>query len=160
MSGQIVTPNLTLQTSDNRVLLGAEHVTNLGSVYKYVKASEAITQYDCCIMSDDGHYTINQCDTDDSQQVAGWCGAAGFAQIAFTNAYYGWLFVGGGSFTGSFAASCVGKAVLYATSTAGVVDDAASESVLMNAWLVTTITSATTAPGWSAGRIFFGGIAS
>ena len=93
MSGQLFAPNLTKTPSTSIDFApGSEHVTTLGAVYKYVKAAEAIAQYQFVGISTDGNFTITEADTDDANLNGVLVVPAGCAQVAFANGTYGWLF--------------------------------------------------------------------
>jgi hypothetical protein len=105
----------TAETSDQRheLLTKAGNVTN---EYLYVKAGEAITQYSAVGVNSAGSavmLTKARADAGDT---------IGFAQIAFTNAYYGWVALNG-PVTVRLKNACLPAVPLYTSATVGAFDD-------------------------------------
>lgn len=121
----------------------------LGRNWQYVKGGATIAQYEYVKVSTDGNFTITSMTTTTNPSTepaeVGCVQATG----GFTSSLYGWIFRGGGAHIGKFAASCVQDVKIYTTATAGVVDDAAT-TLINGLKLVTTITSAASAPAWAA----------
>lgn len=90
---------------------------NSGGEWHFVKASTAFTQYDCVWIKPNGN-AAPITDTLTTQP-----GRIGFAQVAFTVDYYGWVKTYG-SVTMRGGASCNANVPLYTSGTAGVLDDA------------------------------------
>lgn len=89
-----------------------------GTEWIYVKASGAITQYDCVGINEDfDAYAMLRTLSQDSDRI-------GFAQSAFTTAYYGWVALRGSQIKVRVKASCAADAQLWTTASAGVLDDA------------------------------------
>jgi acetylglutamate kinase len=102
--------------------LGTRVLATDGGELVYVQANGAITQYDA--VGIDENYQAAALTTamvDDGYMI-------GFAQIAFTDNYYGWVFVRGSNINCRVADSCAADVALYTTSTAGVLDDATTTS--------------------------------
>ncbi len=55
--------------------------------------------------------------------VANMGGMVGIAQVAITSAYYGWVAINGNALRANVLAGCNPKVILFATSTAGSLDD-------------------------------------
>ena len=137
-------PNLTDTTNDvNRLDAEVGETCQVGgTLYQYVKASAAIAQYAFVKISSDGNYTAQEMTTTTNPSTEP--AKVGCAQVAIASGYYGWVAIKG-YFTGKFAASCVQAVKIYTTGTAGVVDDSAT-TLVNGLMLITTITSATSAP--------------
>lgn len=88
-----------------------------GSTWVYVKATTALTQYDVAWIDVSGNAAPI------TPALALTAGRLGFAQVAFTVNYYGWVQLTGPA-TIRVAAACVAGVPLYTTDTAGVLDDA------------------------------------
>ena len=98
-----------------------------GASWKYVKTSAAVVEGDALIIHDDGLASPLTTTLVTSTIVAD----VGVAQFAIASGEYGWVAIGpfglksdGTSFKVKAAASCAADVKLYATATAGVVDDA------------------------------------
>ena len=125
----------TASTSD---LLSAE--------YMYVRADEAITQYQFVKIDDD--YECAPLTTTISGAEPTHVGCA---QIAFTANYYGWVAISG-TFTGLISASCAADVKLKTSATAGYIDDAGGDFV-NNVKLNTTITAAAASTCYAVARM-------
>lgn len=91
-----------------------------GTEFIYVLAGAAVTQYDAVGVDEDFSATaLTKAAADDGHQI-------GFAQVAFASGDYGWVAKKGANISVRLAASCAADVPLYTTSTAGVLDDAAS----------------------------------
>jgi hypothetical protein len=106
----------------------------------YVKFSGTITQFMALGISE--AFTaaaLTKAMADDGYHV-------GFAQSAFTDAYYGWVAVKGSDIGCLLKASCAADSALYTTGTAGYLDDAStSQTKIDGVVAVTTVTAATSA---------------
>jgi hypothetical protein len=149
MSGQIIL-DLSERSSTPKATVGQYHIDNLGRHWQYVKASAAIAVYEYVKVSGDGLYTISSMTTttNPSTEPAN----VGCAQTAFASGDYGYVFRGFGVHTGLFAASCAQNVKIYTTATGGVVDDAAT-TLVNGLKLITTITSAASAPAFASGLL-------
>lgn len=121
-----------------------------GQRYRFVKGGGTIAQYEYLTVSKDGLFTVSSADSDTHPLTTCVWEAACADQVALTSSLYGWVFIGGGAHTGLFALNCALNVKLFATSTAGVIDDAATISCLTGVSLIATITTATSAPAWCA----------
>lgn len=141
---------LTETSTDQKYGLGTITWDTNGSLWQYVKANAAVAQYAYVKISGDGNFTIDEGTTTllPSTEPA----SVGCAQVAFAANDYGWVFRGYGYHIGKFAASCVQNVKIYTTATAGVVDDSAT-TLINGLKLITTITSATSAPAWATGEL-------
>jgi hypothetical protein len=124
--------------------LGTSCFDDLGSRWEYVQANGAITQYDYVKIDDDFQAASGTTTLLPNTEPA----RVGCAQVAFADNEYGWV-VRSGKHTGRFAASCAQDVKIYTTATAGVVDDSAT-TLINGLKLITTITSATSAPAFAA----------
>ncbi len=112
------------------------------TTYRYVHANGATSQYGFVSISTDGLFEATPLTTTTNASTNPLL--VGAAQCAFADDEYGWVAVKG-YFTGNFAASCVQDVKIYTTATAGVVDDA-STTLINGLKLITTITTAASAP--------------
>ena len=140
--------------------LGTEFTDKYRRIYKYVKGAATIAQYSYGVISADGNFTFTALDTDTAGHGSGKVQALGCVQLSagLTSLTYGFVFIGGGLHTGLFAASCVQNVPIYPTATAGVVDDASGLFLIPGLFLVTTITSATSASAYCAGKLQMTGV--
>lgn len=89
-----------------------------GTEWVYVKASGAITQYDCVGINEDyDAFAITRTLSGESDRI-------GFAQVAFAASDYGWVALRGTQIKVRVKASCAADAQLWTTASAGVLDDA------------------------------------
>lgn len=98
--------------------LGTRVKATDGGELVYVQANGAITQYDA--VGIDENYQAAALTT----AMLGDGYFVGFAQIAFTDNYYGWVHLTGSNINVRVADSCAADVALYSTGTAGVLDDA------------------------------------
>ena len=130
--------------------LGTKHVevnaSGLSTEYEYVKASAAIAINSACKIDDDGtiaRLTTTLAGTEPTR--------VGFAQVAFASGEFGWVAIRG-AFNVLAAANCVQDVKLYTTATAGVLDDdGTSTKLIQGVKILTTVTTATATPAFSAG---------
>lgn len=111
--------------------LGTRVQATDGGTLIYCQANGAITQYDA--VGIDENYQAAALTTamaDDGYMV-------GFAQIAFTDNYYGWFYLTGTNINVRVADSCAADTALWTTSTAGVLDDATTTTRLNGVTAVT-----------------------
>lgn len=118
-----------------------------GSIWRYVQANGAISQYDCVWIDDDWQaakitYALTGSNAYPSK--------AGVAQFAFTDNYYGWVWTsGGGTGSGIYVtclALCAADVKLYTSATAGAIDDAsASQALLQGLKIMVTVGGSTAA---------------
>lgn len=91
-----------------------------GGMAVYVQANGAVTQYNAVGIDENFQAAkLTKAMADD-----GWM--IGFAQVAFTDDYYGWVHVTGSNINCTVAVSCAADVPLYTTGTAGVLDDAST----------------------------------
>lgn len=108
-------------------------------VYVQCASSASITQYDC--VSWDENYEaqpVASAQLDDGHGI-------GFAQAAFTKNQFGWVARRGTGINCRVAANCAADVELYATSTAGVLDDAVTTATDKIVGVVAVTGSSTTA---------------
>lgn len=96
---------------------------NYSADYIYVSADAAITQYDVVKIDDDFDCTPLTTAISGSEPTR-----VGAAQIAFSDTELGWVAVKG-SFSLSALANCAADVKLYTTTTAGYLDDTATDCV-------------------------------
>lgn len=118
-----------------------------GSVWVYVKATTALTQYDVAWVDVSG----NAAPVTSTNVLT--AGRPAFAQVAFTINYYGWVMLTGPA-TIRAAASCQPSVPLYTTDTAGVVDDATGS--LSQSQLIGLVLSSSASAGGITGVAGFG----
>lgn len=99
--------------------VGDRHTDYAGNDWVYVKASEAIAQYDFVAIDED--YAATQ--LTGTEAAAGY--QIGVAAVAFASADYGWVQTKGIG-TGAVAVSCAADITLHTSATAGALDDATS----------------------------------
>ncbi len=112
--------DLTTTPTTAEFTLGQQHTGTDSTVWVYVQASGAITQYDT-VAIDENFQAAALTDT-----LAGSGHSIGFAQVAFTDNDYGWVATEGTNIQCRVAASCVQDTKLYSFTIAGVLDDASS----------------------------------
>lgn len=124
--------------------LGQIYTDYQGRNYQFVKGSATIAQYEYVKVSTDGNFTVSSMTTTTNPSTEP--AQVGALQMSggLTSSLYGWVFRGGGSHTGLYAASCVQDVKIYTTGTNGVVDDSAT-TLVNGLKLLATITSATSA---------------
>lgn len=137
--------------------LGQLFVAADGSQYQFCKGGATIAQYEYVTISKDNNFTAGACQT--TSVASGAVINGGCVQVSggLTSSLYGWVFIGFGRHTGLYAASCVQDVKIFPTATQGVLDDSAANSCASGVSLITTITGASSALAWAAGRIFFDG---
>ncbi len=94
-----------------------------GGEFMFVKAASAIAQYDFVGISTD--FTAASL----SVSTTGAGPIVAVAQVAIASGAYGWVCLRGGGISGNVLLSCATSAALYATATAGSLDDAAYSSL-------------------------------
>lgn len=104
--------------------LGDSYEDQNGSVWVYVKASGAISQYDVVTYDETFNTTVASVTTSNAARDD----KLGVAAVAFASSEYGWLQIYGPC-TINVAAACVPNAELTMTSVAGVLDDATTASL-------------------------------
>lgn len=112
-----------------------------GGQWIYVKSTAAIAQYDLCWVDETGFVALTMLNA--TTPAAGRPVILGIAQVAFpTGTTYGWLWRGPGGGVGvglkvNALISCVKDVALYATATAGKVDDAATTNYKIGGFTLT-----------------------
>lgn len=124
--------------------LGMRYTDNAGKMFMFVQAGEAITQYMYVSVSATGSATkLTKTNLDTRRFV-------GCAQVALTNAYYGWVQIRG-AHTGLVKASCAADVKLYSSATAGYIDD---DPTSQTAVLGVVLTAARTSSDGIAAGLF------
>lgn len=133
------TAGTTTDGADAKFTLGERHIGSDATVWVYVQAGSAITQYDC-VTIDENFQAVPMTDT-----TAGAGHMVGFAQVAFADNEFGWVAIEGTNIKGRFAASCVADSNLWSNTVSGVLDDASTAGAIEihGVTLVTSISSAT-----------------
>jgi hypothetical protein len=122
--------------------------------FLFVKAAEAITQYDWVSVKDD--YTIVQMDDTEANTKVRHFGAA---QVAASTNEYLWVWIGGvaGGGTGKGIKgrmiNYTAKASVYTTATPGVADDATATDLLPGVIALTTVGGTATAAELQSTRV-------
>lgn len=120
LTSSVIGANLASPTTDAAFALGERQTGTDGTVWVYVQASGAITQYDyVCIDEDFQAAAGTKTSVDDGHAI-------GFAQAAFADDEYGWVALSGTNISVSLAASCAPDVPLYTSGTAGVLDDSST----------------------------------
>lgn len=135
--------NLDATSTDKEFALGTEvcgtdSSGNYSAIYMYVRADAAITQYDAVKIDDDYECTPITTAISGAEPTA-----VGIAQVAFADAEYGWVVVKG-SGTVNVLSSAAADVKLYTTTTAGSLDDTATD--LVQGVKLTAAESSGTAP--------------
>jgi hypothetical protein len=137
VDGSIVDLDATSETIE--YALGTTVKGNTNTEWVYVQASGAIAQFD--VVGIDENYQaakITKAMADDGFNV-------GFAQVAFTDDYYGWVALRGTDIGMNVLASCASDVALYTSGTAGSLDDTStSQTKIDGVVAVTSIGSAAT----------------
>ena len=148
MSGQLTSVDLTLVSTSASLFpaVGTKHVTPLGYVYQVVKAAGTMAQGEFCFITSDGNFSATSLtNTNAATGIIGMVGNVG--QSGISSGYYFWAQRSGAIALGKVAASCVQDVKLFATGTAGVVDDAtASSAGISGLKLLATVVGASTVP--------------
>lgn len=139
----VITGDSANASTDQKFALG-DYFYNpaTATLYRYVDATAAITQYQFVKISTNGLFTAAPSTT--TLLPSTEPGLVGCAQCDIASGSYGWVAVKG-YFTGLFAASCVQDVKIYTTATDGVVDDA-STTLINGLKLITTIVGAAASP--------------
>jgi hypothetical protein len=112
--------SLTTISDSPKVAVGTTALGNNATMWEYVKALSTIAQYDAVLIKNSG----------EAQPATTALGVSdkkiGFAQVAITSGYYGWVARTGDSseISVTVLGNCAAGAQLYLTSTAGSLDDA------------------------------------
>lgn len=119
-----------------------------GSLWQFVKAETAITQYDCVAIDESGNaQPITKSLADQQLRI-------GFAQVAISNTHYGWVALYGSALSVRVQLSCAADTNLYTTGTAGILDDTSTTQTLIAGVVITTAAD-TTGPQAETARINF-----
>lgn len=121
--------------------LGELAVGGDGTEWVYVQcaSAQAITQYDTVTIDENYEASpVLPAALDDGHAI-------GFAQAAFTKNQFGWVAKRGSNIKARFAANVNADVELYATSTAGVLDDAVTTATDLIKGVVAVTGSSTTA---------------
>lgn len=90
------------------------------TAWMQVTFGSAVSKYDCVAIDENFEcHPITKARLDDGHFV-------GFAQMAFTKNFYGWVAIRGSNIKAKVLASCAADVVIYTTSTAGKLDDTSS----------------------------------
>ena len=115
-----------------------------GTVWMYVQAGAAITQYDAVLINED--FQAVPMTTTLATEASGSAGDfVGFAQVAFSDNDLGWVAIKGSNIECRLSASCAADVMLYSTASAGVLDDASAGVLLNGVGAVAAGTAATNA---------------
>lgn len=120
------TAGTTTDGADAKFSLGLRATGTDGSVWVYVQAGAAITQYSW-VAIDENYQAVmgTKALADAGHQV-------GFAQVAFSDNDFGWVCVHApGNITVRLLASCAADVQLYTTGTPGALDDTSASQTLI-----------------------------
>ena len=154
----MIAPNLNITHALPQFTLGQEYTLPSGETYKYIKASGALVAYEHVVISTDGNFTAVVSNTGTAGHGSGKVQRVGCPQIAIPDTYSGWVFVGGGSYTGKVALNCVQNVPLHLTNVNGVIDDTSTTTLLVGVFLITTVTAAAASPLIATNRMLIAGI--
>jgi len=138
-------PNLT---EGDGFAPGDEVVSSNGNVYRFFSSTDTIAQYDAvAITTANVASRLTQTNADDGVYI-------GVAQATCTAGSYGWAQVLGPT-TVNCLSTCSTAVALFATSTAGSLDDGPTTNVkIAGITIMANITAATGAAGFMAARPF------
>lgn len=120
-----------------------------GSIWVYVQANGAISQYDVVLLDED--WQADQIDTTNTASARGQL--CGVAAVAFADDAYGWIQICGVT-TMNVKKSCAANAVLNSTASAGRLDDDSTTGAeVINGIVLTTLRGSTS--GSAAGILFW-----
>lgn len=120
-------PGNTLSFKVGDTVAGSE-----GSLWQFVKASAAITAYDCVAIDENGDARPMTKALADTQP------RVGFAQNAIASGHYGWVALYGQNLRVRVNLSCAADTNLYTTGTAGILDDTSTTQTLIAGVVITT----------------------
>lgn len=130
---------LASTTVDPEFEVGAKATGSDGTEWVYVQANGAITAYDyVCIDEDYQAASGTKALVDAGHRL-------GFAQVAFTDNYYGWVALSGSNISVRVRASCQPDTTLYTSATAGLLDDTATGHTRIDGVVITSTASTTSA---------------
>ena len=134
---------LDLATSVAQYALGTIVQATDGSVFEYIYAQEALSQYGVVAIYAGGSARLMETSI---ATAAGELKATKLAavQVSIASGYYGWA-QRQGKIVFNVADDCAAGALLFTTSTAGVVDDATVSGALVLGLYLTTTSSLATA---------------
>lgn len=125
--------------------LGTQVTGNDGSVWMYVQASGAISQYSyCCIDTAFQCYIGTKALVDQGMEIA-------IAQVAFADNDFGWVLIKGtgAQYKVNVLISCTASVLLSTTATPGFLDDTAATATQTTILGLQLQTSATASGGYS-----------
>jgi hypothetical protein len=140
--------NLDLVTSVPQYSVGTMQFTNDGGIYQYVQAASTVSQFAAVAIF--GNQTVRMLETS-IVTAAGELQSrvVGFAQASMASAFYGWV-ARAGKVTVNVADDCAAGAMLFTTTTPGVLDDATvSAALILGCQLTTTSSLATAMTAWA-----------
>lgn len=136
--------------------VGEVHIDKYGRQWIYGRANGAITAGYWCDQALDGTYDMTHTTT-------ARCGTPGtdlallaVANIAMTDNYYGWFWIGFGTFEAVLENSYAAGSQIYTTSNAGIPGTNSSSFVLDGVRSVDAGVTATRVTVWAAGRLVAG----
>jgi hypothetical protein len=133
----ILGPGFAQEDSSAKHTLGTRVQGTDGTIWQYCLAGEAIAAYDCVAIDED--HTMKKM----TKALADDGHRPGFAQMAFTNAYYGWVAIHGSNINVTVLGSCAADAALYTSATSGALDDSATSQTEIHGLVI--VASAATA---------------
>lgn len=119
---------LTTHTTPKHGLGDERKVKGIGT-FRYVQANGAIAVYDAVKVDDDGQAALLTTAVSGTEPTL-----VGFAQVAFADNAYGWVFIGEGGGSGkgikvNALTLCAADVKLYTTATGGSIDDTATDLI-------------------------------
>lgn len=116
--------------------LGTRVQATDGGTLVYVQANGAVAIYDVVGIDEN----FQAAPVDSTMAGDGWY--VGFAQVAFADNEYGWVYLTGSNINANVAAGCAADVALYTSATAGTLDDASSNGTKIDG--VVAVTAKTT----------------
>lgn len=128
--------DLTRTSSTPEFALGETHKGTDNTEWTYVQANGAITQYDAVGIDENFQAAaLTKALADAGHQI-------GFAQVAFTDDYYGWVARTGSNIKCRLKNACAADVSLYTTASAGMLDDTDASQTKISGVVAVTISSA------------------
>lgn len=137
----ILGQSLTSVSATANHTVGTKVQADDGGTFVYVQAASGVAQYAGVVIGVD--YVASSFSTAALTDGSGTAKEVGWAQTSIASGSYGWIQLSGRP-KGKLAANCADRVTLYATSTAGVMDDATvSAAYITGVVSKTTISNAT-----------------
>lgn len=147
LSSGVIGQNLALTTAGTStagagapMTLGTRAMGNNDTVWVFVQAKSAITQYDCVLI--DENFQAQSITTTLATARSGDAGdQLGFAQVAFAQYDFGWVCLRGAGIKVRGLANATADRRLYTTTTAGKLGTTSSGVLIMGVVFVSAVTT-------------------